>query len=112
MRPPYVPLVYAAGWVGSYIGLRVSAGHSQEACLVFAGHAGANLPERPLDQPTEQTRTPFHTTNCSALGASWAKRSSAKGERSMLGVLPTTSSARCSPTTGLCWKPCPEKPVA
>ena len=33
-------------------------------------------------------------------------------ERSSVGSRPTTSSARCSPTAGACWKPWPEKPVA
>ena len=34
------------------------------------------------------------------------------GERSRVGLCPSTVWARYSPTAGDCMKPCPEKPVA
>ena len=40
---------------GSYIGLRVSAGQSQETGSVFAGHPGAYAPERPLVVLSDRT---------------------------------------------------------
>src|SRR5262249_40868582 len=55
---------------------------------------------------------PVQTTKLSGRSAPCAKRSAEKGERSSVGSLPTTSSARYSPTAGACWNPCPEKPVA
>ena len=55
---------------------------------------------------------PHQITNASRRASPRAKRSSANGERSSVGSRPATSSARCSPTAGACWKPWPENPVA
>ncbi len=51
-------------------------------------------------------------TFCSRRTAPVAKRSTANCERSNVGSTPSASCARCSPTTGPCWKPWPENPVA
>src|SRR5215217_4299955 len=74
----------------------------------------ADLVQRRLAVPRDDDHPDarHQITNRSSRMTPAANRSSEKGDRSSVGSRPTTSSARCSPTAGACWKPWPEKPVA
>ena len=59
-----------------------------------------------------QSRALHQMTAVSGTTEPVSNRPMSNGDRSKVGCDPSTNSARCSPTTGPCWNPCPLNPVA
>ena len=102
--------------------IKSGKGPAEVGCLgpavVGQAHVDGRVTVHPLLVVQHGLRVPrqheetHQMTNCSSRSWPRANRSAENAERLSVGRILTIRSARCSPTAGHCWNPCPEKPVA